>query len=89
MTSMNWRLRGACRDEDPELFFPVAISGPAAVAQENAAKAVCARCPVSSDCLSEALQMGQTHGVWGGASPAELRTMLRRKRFEQHGEVSS
>ena len=32
--------RRACRDEDPEIFFPIAEQGPA-LAQASAAKAVC------------------------------------------------
>ncbi len=30
------------------------------------AKAICARCPVSAPCLSEAVQRGEPWGVWGG-----------------------
>jgi len=40
---MDWRHRAACRDEDPELFFPVGNSGPALL-QISEAKAVCRRC---------------------------------------------
>ena len=46
---MDWRHRAACRDEDPELFFPVGNSGPALL-QISEAKAVCRRCPVASSC---------------------------------------
>ncbi len=37
---MDWRHRAICRDEDPELFFPVGNSGPALV-QITEAKTVC------------------------------------------------
>lgn len=55
---MDWRHKAICRDEDPELFFPVGNSGPA-LAQIADAKLVCARCPVTADCLSWALKSGQ------------------------------
>ena len=42
---MDWRHRAACRDEDPELFFPIGNTGPALLQIEEA-KAVCRRCPV-------------------------------------------
>ena len=44
---MDWRHDAACRDEDPELFFPIGNTGPALLQIEEA-KQVCRRCPVSS-----------------------------------------
>jgi WhiB family redox-sensing transcriptional regulator len=74
---MDWRHRAACRDEDPELFFPVGTSGPALL-QIAEAKAVCRRCPVSVECLNWALASGQDAGVWGGMSEDERRALKRR-----------
>jgi len=73
----DWRHRAACRDEDPELFFPVGNSGPALV-QIAEAKTVCNRCPVAAQCLAWALDSGQEYGVWGGVSEVELRALRRR-----------
>jgi WhiB family transcriptional regulator, redox-sensing transcriptional regulator len=74
---MDWRHHAACRDEDPELFFPIGTSGPA-VLQVEQAKAVCRRCHVAEDCLRWALETGQDAGVWGGLSEEERRTLKRR-----------
>jgi len=74
---VDWRHRAACRDEDPELFFPVGTSGPALL-QITEAKAVCRRCSVSGECLSWALGTGQNDGVWGGMSEDERRALKRR-----------
>jgi WhiB family transcriptional regulator, redox-sensing transcriptional regulator len=73
----DWRHSSVCRDEDPELFFPVGTSGPA-LAQEGEAKAVCRRCPVVAECLAWAVSSGQDFGVWGGMSEGERREMSRR-----------
>jgi WhiB family redox-sensing transcriptional regulator len=75
--TMDWRHRAVCRDEDPELFFPVGNSGPA-LQQIAEAKAVCRRCPVASECLAWALESGQDAGVWGGMSEDERRALKRR-----------
>ena len=64
-----WMLRGACRSEDPELFFPIAAAGPA-LAQVSSAKAVCGRCPVQANCLSYAL-ITRPDGIWGGTTKEE------------------
>jgi WhiB family redox-sensing transcriptional regulator len=69
--------RPACRDEDPELFFPVGVSGPATL-QVAEAKAVCQRCPLRAKCLEYALRTGQDTGVWGGMSEDERRVLKRR-----------
>ncbi|MFJ8193752.1 WhiB family transcriptional regulator [Streptomyces sp. NPDC096094] len=73
---MEWLRRAACVDEDPELFFPVGTAGPA-LRDTEAAKAVCARCPVSTQCLAFALKLGRTSGVWGGTGEEERVTLLR------------
>ncbi|WP_217242745.1 WhiB family transcriptional regulator [Streptomyces sp. AC555_RSS877] len=73
----NWRDHAACRQEDPDLFFPIGSTGPALVQQEQA-KAVCRRCPVREQCLQWALDTGQTLGVWGGTSENERRALRRR-----------
>ena len=75
---MDWRDDAACRDEDPELFFPIGTTG-IALEQVNAAKRVCARCPVQEDCLEFTLASNQDAGIWGGTSEDERR-LLRRQR---------
>ena len=61
---MDWVHRARCKDEDPELFFPVGTTGPAA-AQIAAAKSVCMQCPVRIECLEWAMETGQDAGVSG------------------------
>jgi WhiB family redox-sensing transcriptional regulator len=74
---MDWRHRAACRDEDPELFFPIGNTGPA-LQQIEEARAVCRRCAVVDECLTWALESGQDAGVWGGLSEEERRVLKRR-----------
>lgn len=75
---MDWRHRAACREYDPEKWFPVGNSGPA-IEQMNEAKAICEVCPVKQACLSWALASGQDAGVWGGMSEDERRQLRRYK----------
>jgi WhiB family redox-sensing transcriptional regulator len=72
----DWREHAACRDEDPELFFPLSEIGPGA-RQADEAKAVCARCPVREQCLEYALDNGLDHGIFGGLTESERRRLRR------------
>ena len=71
-----WREHAACRDSDASLFFPAGSTG-AAIEQIEAAKAVCATCPVRDDCLRFALETNQEDGVWGGRDEIERRRLRR------------
>jgi WhiB family redox-sensing transcriptional regulator len=71
----SWRDDAACRDADPELFFPDIRS---AWAQVKTAKLICRGCPVTTACLNWALTSGQEHGIWGGLTEAERHRLRRR-----------
>ncbi|WP_181763637.1 WhiB family transcriptional regulator [Streptomyces albidus (ex Kaewkla and Franco 2022)] len=72
---MDWLHHAACKDEDPELFFPIGTTGPTSLQVEEA-KTVCRRCPVTDRCLSAGLD--QHYGVWGGVSETERRSSRHR-----------
>ena len=67
-TDPTWRHRAACRGTNPALFYD---SHPAAI---NAAKTVCAGCPVRHACAAHALAVGEEFGVWGGLAAADRPT---------------
>jgi WhiB family redox-sensing transcriptional regulator len=73
----DWRAVAACRDTDPDLFFPVGTTGPAIEQIENA-KAVCHECEAKQPCLEFALTTNQDSGIWGGTSEEERRQIRRR-----------
>ena len=73
----DWRDAAACRDADPELFFPDDDLR-SARAQLKTAKLICRGCPVSATCLSWALASGQEAGIWGGLTEDERRRLHRR-----------
>jgi WhiB family transcriptional regulator, redox-sensing transcriptional regulator len=67
----DWRLEAACREVDPELFFPEPGQAP----QATAAKQVCAGCGVRGPCLEAALHGPQAHqdhaGIFAGTTPSD------------------
>lgn len=67
-----WQYEGACRGVDPETFFsPDAERGPRRAAREASAKALCAVCPVITECLRHAIAVKEPYGVWGGLNATE------------------
>jgi WhiB family transcriptional regulator, redox-sensing transcriptional regulator len=75
-TAMDWRHQAACRDTDPEIFFPIGTTGPA-LAQIQAAQSICGTCSVQADCLEWSLSTGQDAGIWGGLTEEERREIRR------------
>ena len=85
-TMMDWRHDASCRDVDPELFFPIGTTGPA-LAQIEAARAICGSCEVQGSCLEWALATGQDAGIWGGVTEEERRTIRRDRAVRQRVAV--
>ncbi len=84
---MEWVHRARCRDEDPELFFPIGNTGPAAL-QIDVAKAICVVCEVRQECLEWAIATGQDAGVWGGLSEDERRAVRRARKRQATARVA-
>lgn len=64
-----WAAHAACANTSPDLFFPDKGGSTAA------ARAVCATCPVTTECLDYALRWRIPHGIWGGTSERERRRL--------------
>lgn len=82
-TAIDWMRDGLCSQTDPDAFHPE--KGGAV----EPAKAVCAACPVLTECRSWALATDQRFGVWGGLSARErqqirTRTTTNSTRHDAH-----
>lgn len=64
-----WQERAACRDEEPDVFFPDKAN------QDRAAKRICTGCVVQRQCLEFALEHGEEYGVWGGMTTTERKQL--------------
>jgi hypothetical protein len=69
-----------CRDMNTEWFFP--NQGEYDSPELQQAKRACRSCPLSRECLDIALALGSTYqyGIWGGTSPRQRTTIIRRRR---------
>lgn len=74
LTGTEWMDDGACRDVDPELFFP------ARAVDTEPAKRVCRGCPVREACLEYAVAERVVFGIWGGTTERQRRRLRREAR---------
>jgi WhiB family redox-sensing transcriptional regulator len=78
LETARWQTRAACRGEMGNDFYPP-VHGerrPERRMREARAKAVCASCPVRSECLETAVSNDERYGVWGGLTDSERRALL-------------
>lgn len=81
-----WQQEGACREADPRLFFhPESERGPAKLARDRAAVAVCAGCPVIEQCRRHGLSVREPYGVWGGLTQDDREVIYRQRREDRQG----
>jgi WhiB family transcriptional regulator, redox-sensing transcriptional regulator len=79
-----WQLQGACREADPRLFFHTeGERGAARRGRDDAARAVCAGCPVIDSCRRHALTVREPYGVWGGLSEDDRELIYARDRGDR------
>jgi WhiB family transcriptional regulator, redox-sensing transcriptional regulator len=80
MVDDEWRDNASCSRLNAVFFFPPGHFERKAEKddRENRARALCAECPVRAECLGHALEIGETHGIWGGLNELERRRLRRR-----------
>lgn len=74
MSVPDWMHDAACTDHDLTLWF-----SPDPIDMLEA-KAVCAGCPVRTDCRQHALAHGERYGIWGGLTEQDRDEVFRRAR---------
>ena len=79
---MNWDDEASCQSIDPEVFFPEHQGDHASIA-----KAICRGCPVRMQCLEFALDARLDHGVWGGMTENERRSLRRSRQRKARREA--
>ena len=72
ITRPAWFAQAGCRGTSPAAFFPARHH------PTHAARDLCARCSVRSDCLRYALADDALDGIWGGTTYAQRVQMRRR-----------
>lgn len=66
-----WHADAACKEHPEITWFPVRGE------KVTAAREVCDGCLVRQECLDDALDHGEKHGMWGGLSERQRKAMRR------------
>ncbi|SDR90652.1 WhiB family transcriptional regulator [Actinopolymorpha singaporensis] len=84
-----WHEYAACADVPSHLFYGrESESAAERAAREAAATAVCARCPVRSQCEAHAINLPEPYGVWGGTTEASRRNHRQWARTHAYSEAT-
>jgi WhiB family transcriptional regulator, redox-sensing transcriptional regulator len=81
---MNWRQYAACKGTDPEEFFPLR---PGLIPPVVAA--LCGSCPVSRECLDDAMTCGDVYGIRAGVCLETLRRQRRHRKRQPDRETAA
>ncbi len=85
-----WQESAACRELPTEMFFYTdGERGPRRKNRENAAKAVCASCPVLQACRKQALILAEPYGIWGGLTEEDRLAIFNRNEIANEGTFST
>ena len=83
--AQDWMGDAACRNADPDLFIGPEGEKPATQEmRENAARMICARCPVTGPCADWAFRTGDHFSISGGMTPEERANDRRSSARIQH-----
>ncbi len=86
----NWCDKAVCKSlsaKEIENFFPERETGDAK-RRANIARSICATCPVSAECLHDALMSNEKFGIWGMTSPKQrIHIKKRYKKKMPSGEL--
>jgi len=85
---VDWRDLALCQGMNTDTFFPVSSAGPM-LSDIMEAKKVCASCPVRSPCLTFAVDQRIDHGIWGGLTETERRSIKLRRVRNRNNITSS
>jgi WhiB family redox-sensing transcriptional regulator len=74
----DWMKQAACKGATPLFFGIEGENNSSRIARELRAKAICKKCPVTSDCLQFALSNDE-RGIWGGTTENYRNVTMRRR----------
>ncbi len=73
----DWQLAATCRGLDVDAFYhPPRERNHQREQRIAQAKAICAQCPVITQCRQHALKAQEPYGIWGGLSEQERADLL-------------
>lgn len=91
VADLYWRDAAACREYDPEAFYPANVNNESQVSE---ARRVCRRCEVIESCFWDVMDaegsssVSYRHGVWAGLIPRERVKLSKKIRAEREGSGS-